>query len=128
MTTPQYDQQQQYGGPPPGYQPYPEQQIRYPTYMHPVPYRQSSGLSALFSGKLVLIGVFLSALLIFLVVMISAFWEHEILRVLFALGAGAGFVACFGGAFLGTEFNKDQRLGLCIVAVAFLLGLAMSAG
>jgi hypothetical protein len=75
-----------------------------------------------------MLGVFLSALLIFLVVAISAFWQHEILRVLFALGAGAGFVASFGGAFLGREFSKEQRLGLYIVSVAFLLGLAMAAG
>jgi hypothetical protein len=96
--------------------------------MHPVPPKQDSGLSALFAGKLVLIGVMIGALLIFLAIVIGAFWAHGVLRVLFALGAGAGFVASFGGAFLGKEFNKDQRLGLYIVSAAFMVAMAVGIG
>jgi hypothetical protein len=92
--------------------------------MHPVP-KASSGLSSLFSGTLVLLGIFLGALLVFLAIAVSAFWSDPLLRLLHALGAGAGFVAAFGGAFLGKEFSMEQKRGLYIVAAGFIIALAL---
>lgn len=94
--------------------------------MHPVP-RQPTGIAHLFTGKLVIIGMGIGALLIFIGVIVGAF--HGLGgTILVALGAGGGAVASFGGAFFGKEFNREQRLGLYIIAAAFLLSMVLGAG
>ncbi|MCK5548604.1 MAG: hypothetical protein KAI64_06290 [Thermoplasmata archaeon] len=66
----------------------------------------------------------MGALLIFIGVILRILVDpSSVGMIIKLLGAGGGFISSFGGAFLGKEFNKDQRLGLYIVSAAFLLGM-----
>ena len=119
---------QPYGQQPYGQPPYEQQPVQYPSYMHPMP-RRASGISALFSPKLVLAGIGICLLLIFIGMVGSLFVDYgdntwKILMALKDVGAAGGFVVSFGGAFFGLEFSKEQHLGLFLAAVAFMFALA----
>ncbi len=72
---------------------------------------------------IVLVGICVGVLLIFIGMIIVGF-VHPSGIIIKALGAGGGFLTAGGGAFFGREFSRDQKLGLYIVAAAFLIGMA----
>ena len=72
---------------------------------------------------IVLIGICVGVLLIFIGMIIIGF-VHPAGIIVKALGAGGGFLTAGGAAFFGREFTRDQRLGLYIIAAAFLIGMA----
>jgi len=92
--------------------------------MHPVP-KQPSGIPGLFSPTLVLLGMGIGAILIFVGSILFLFVHRELGILLAMVGEGGGLVTAFGGAFFGKEFTREQRLGLYILAAAFLIGFVL---